>query len=399
MTHSLNLNILLVSRRKDMLDHLEQVLRTAGFAASRQHNTNGHVDPLHGVERLPDLVVLHLSQLWREELEAIATRPPERRPALIVVGAANDMNVMRLAMQAGARDLVPEALVKADLLQAIQRTQDERRRPAKASAGRISVFMNAKGGCGATLLACNVAHVLAAKSKQRTALLDLDLQFGAAPLYLDLYPKRGIAQALENLAGLDEVALEGYFAKHASGLNVLSHGVDELLAATAISAAGVDQLLEVTLRTHDHVVLDMPRHIDVVATAVMQRAHQIVLVLQQSVSAVRDATRLVQWLRGDVGISKDQLCVVINRHEKGAAVAVEDIQKTLACTDPTLVPNDFGTVSACINSGTALLDYASNATITRAVMTLETRLGGTSAQARSGMIARTFSSLIPGRSR
>jgi Flp pilus assembly CpaE family ATPase len=90
---------------------------------------------------------------------------------------------------------------------------------------------------------------------------------------------------------------------------------------------------------------------------------------------------------------------VINRYEKSVAVAVADIQKALACNDPTLVPNDFASVSECINSGTALLDYAHNATITRAVMALETRLGGKSAQPRSGVIARTFSNLLPGRSR
>ncbi|HEY0685461.1 MAG TPA: AAA family ATPase [Steroidobacter sp.] len=397
MTHSLN--ILLVSRRKDVLDHLEQVLVAADFAPSRQHNSNGHVDPLHGVDPMPDLVVLHLSHLWREELEAMAALPPDRRPALIVVGPASDVNVMRLAMQAGARDLVPDTQVKADLLQAVQRTHEERRRPTKTAAGRISVFMNAKGGCGATMLACNVAHVLAARSKQRTALLDLDLQFGAAPLYLDLYPKRGIAQALENLAGLDEVALDGYFAKHASGLNVLSHAANEPLTASNISSAAVTQLLNVALRSHEHVVVDMPRCVDPMTTAVMQRAHQVVLVLQQSVTAVRDATRLVQWLRAEVGVAKDQLCVVINRFEKGATVAVEDIQNALGCNDATLVPNDFKSVSECINSGTALLDYAGNASITRAVMTLETRLGGTSAQTRSSMIARTISSLLPGRTR
>jgi pilus assembly protein CpaE len=398
MSHSLS--ILLVSRRKDMLDHLEQILRSASFNPRRQLNSNGHVDPLHGVDTPPDLVVLHLSHLWREELEAIAARPPHSRPALIVVGAANDVNVMRLAMQAGARDLLPHPFAEADLLQAIQRTLEERPRSTKAVApGKVSVFINAKGGCGATMLACNVAHVLAVKSKQRTALLDLDLQFGAAPLYLDLYPKRGIAQALENLAGLDEVALEGYFIKHASGLSVLSHAADEPLATAGISSAAVNQLLDVTLRNHEHVVVDLPRSVDAVSTIVMQRAHQIVLVLQQSVTAVRDATRLVQWMRADVGVGKDQLCVVINRYEKDAAVAADDIQKTLACNAPTLVPNDFRLVSECINSGTALLDYAANAAITRAVMTLETRLGGISAQARPSMLARTFSNLLPGRSR
>lgn len=398
MTHTLS--ILLVSRRKDMLDHLERILCSASFTARRQLNSNGHVDPLHGIDTAPDLVVLHLSQLWREELEAIAARPPQSRPALIVVGAASDVNVMRLAMQAGARDLLPHPFAEADLLQAIQRTLEERPRSAKTSEpGKISVFMNAKGGCGATMLACNVAHVLAVKSKQRTALLDLDLQFGAAPLYLDLYPKRGIAQAIENLAGLDEVALEGYFTKHASGLNVLSHAADEPLTPGAISSAAVNQLLDVTLRTHEHVVVDLPRSVDAVSMIAMQRAHRVVLVLQQSITAVRDATRLVQWLRMEVGVGKDQLCVVINRHEKDATVASDDIQKTLACNAPMLVPNDFRLVSECINSGTALLDHAGNAAITRAVMTLETKLGGTSAQARPGMLARTFSNLLPGRSR
>jgi pilus assembly protein CpaE len=397
MTHPLN--ILLVSRRKDVLDHLERMLLAADFAARRQLNSNGHVDPLHGVDPLPDLVVLHLSQLWREELEAMAARSIDRRPALIVIGPAGDVNVMRSAMQAGARDLVPEPAAKTDLLQAIQRMQEERRRPAQSTASRISVFMNAKGGCGATLLACNVAHVLAARSKQRTALLDLDVQFGAAPLYLDLYPKRGIEQALENLAGLDEVALEGYFAKHASGLNVLSHATNEPLTVSSISPAAANQLLNVALRSHEHVVVDMPRCVDAMTTAVMQRAHQVVLVLQQSVTAVRDATRMVQWLRSEVGIAKDQLCVVVNRFEKGATVAVDDIRNALGCGEPTLVPNDFRSVSECINSGTALLDYASNAAITRALFTLETRLGGTSAQTRPSMIARTFSNLLPGRTR
>jgi pilus assembly protein CpaE len=396
MNHSLN--ILLVSRRKEVLDRVEQILVAADFAPRRQLNSNGHVDPLHRLDTLPDLVVLHLSQLWREELEAIAARPPAQRPALIVVGAGIDMNVVRLAMQAGARDLLPEPLVAADLLGAIRRTQEEQSRPKKPAAGAISVFMNAKGGCGATLLACNVAHVLAAGSKQRTALLDLDLQFGAAPLYLDLYPKRGIAQALNNLTGLDDVALEGYLTKHASGLNVLSHGADEPLVPQAVPASALNQLLDVTLHRHDHVVVDLPRRVDDTTTTVMQRADQIVLVLQQSVTAVRDATRLMQWLRADVGAGKNQVCVVVNRYEKAAPVSVSDIQKTLACDEPLLVPNDFKTVSECINSGTALLDYARNASITRAVMSLETRLGGTSAQTRSGVIARTFSNLLHGRS-
>jgi pilus assembly protein CpaE len=395
MTHSLD--VLLIARKKEPLDVLEQHLRVAGANIRRQMNSNGHADPLHYVEKLPDVLILHLSHLWREELEAVAARHLERKTALIVVGASSDMGMMRLAMQAGARDLLPEPVVKNDLLIALERVKRERQTQAQSTQGTVAAFVNAQGGCGATLLACNVAHMLAAESKKRTALLDLGLQFGAAPLYLDLFPQRGIWQAMENLDGLDEVALEGYFTRHASGLHVLSHGTDERVEIRELSPVAVERLLDVAQRGHDHLIVDLPRRVDGVLATVVQRAQHIVIVLQQSVTALRDATRLVQWLRSEGGVARDQLCVVVNRYDKAASISVADIQKALSCNEQVLVPNDFRLVSECINSGTPLLDHARSAAITKAVMNLETRLGGSAARPRSGVLARTFSNLLSGR--
>lgn len=396
MTHSLD--VLLVARKKEPLDALEQHLRVAGASIRRQMNTNGHADPLHYVEKMPDVLILHLSHLWREELEAIAARHLERNnTALIVVGASSDMGMMRLAMQAGARDLLPEPVVKNDLLIALERVKRERQTQSQAAQGTMTAFVNAQGGCGATLLACNVAHMLAVESKKRTALLDLGLQFGAAPLYLDLFPQRGVWQAMENVDGLDELALEGYFTRHASGLHVLSHGADEPIETRELSLEAVERLLDVALRAHDHLVVDLPRRVDGVLAAVVQRSQQVVVVLQQSVTALRDATRLVQWLRGEGGVARDQLCIVVNRYDKSASISTADIQKALGCNESLLVPNDFRLVSECINSGTPLLDQARGAGITKAVMSLQTRLGGAAMRPRSGVLARTFSNLLSGR--
>jgi pilus assembly protein CpaE len=395
MTHTLD--VLLVARKKEPLDALEQHLRVAGASVRRQMNSNGHADPLHYIEKMPDVLILHVSHLWREELEAVAARHLERKTALIVVGTSSDMGLMRLAMQAGARDLLPEPVVKNDLLIALERVKRERQTQSQAAQGTIAAFVNAQGGCGATLLACNVAHMLAAESKKRTALLDLGLQFGAAPLYLDLFPQRGVWQAMENLDGLDEVALEGYFTRHASGLHVLSHGADEPIETRELSLAAVEQLLDVALRAHDHLIVDLPRRVDGVLATVVQRSQQVVVVLQQSVTALRDATRLVQWLRGEGGVARDQLCIVVNRYDKSASISTADIQKALNCNEPLLVPNDFRLVSECINSGTPLLDQARGAAITKAVMSLQTRLGGAATRPRSGVLARTFSNLLSGR--
>src|SRR5215469_3698712 len=144
------LNVLLVSRRKETLDHLETILRKfPSLHLQRKLTVNGHVDPLHEVTTLPEALILHLGETSHAELESLAARAADRRPPLIVVGDTNDTTVMRLAMQAGARDLLPLPLVEADLIASLKRIERDRR-AAGSAEGSLIACMNAKGGCGAT---------------------------------------------------------------------------------------------------------------------------------------------------------------------------------------------------------------------------------------------------------
>lgn len=304
---------------------------------------------------------------------------------------------MRLAMQAGARDLLPLPLVETDLIAALKRIERDRRAAGSRAAGTITAFMNAKGGCGATLLACNVAHALVTVSHHNVTLIDLDVQFGAIPVYFDLFPKRGMLQALENVDRLDEVALKGYAAQHASGLKILGNAVEDALPTQPVTVDHVRQLLDIVIHCNDHVVVDLPRRIDAANALILERAQHVVLIVQQSLATLRDATRLITCMRNDLGVSKDRLLVVVNRYEKNIGITVEDIRTTLGCSEVLLVPNDFRTVSECVNHGTPLLAAARNATVTRAVLTLQRRLGGVEVDPQ-GLLARTFSSLRKPRS-
>lgn len=398
MTMDLRLNVLLVSRRKDTLDSLEGILgQHPGLRLERKLVVNGHVDPLHEVTVLPDALILHLGETAHAELESLAARPLDRRPPLIVLGSTGDATVMRLAMQAGARDLLPLPLIEADLLAALQRIERDHLAGKRRSDGAVLAFMNAKGGCGATLLACNVAQMLVSVSGRQATLIDLDLQFGTIPLYFDLFPKRGMLQALENVSGLDELAFNGYLVQEASGLRILGHAADDPLPTHAVSAQQVNQLLNLAASLNDYVVVDLPRRIDPVGTLVLERAQHVALVVQQSVATLRDATRLMSCLRRDLGIAKDRIVVVVNRYEKDSSITLDDIRNTLACGELSLVPNDFASVSACVDTGTPLLVRARNAAVTRAVMALHTRLGGSVVEAQ-GLLARTLSGLLKSRS-
>jgi pilus assembly protein CpaE len=392
------LNVLLVSRRKDTLDGLEAILRKyPGLRLERRLTVNGHVDPLHEVSTLPDALILHLGETSHAELDSLAARAVDRRPPLIVLGSVGDNTVMRLAMQAGARDLLPLPLVEADLIAALRRIERDHRAGGAHRDGTLLAFMNAKGGCGATLLACNVAHMLVTVSHRQVTLIDLDLQFGTIPLYFDLFPKRGMLQALENVAGLDAMAFNGYLVQESSGLKILGHASEDALWTHGVSAQHVSQLINLAVGSSDYVVVDLPRRIDPVSTLVIERAQHLVLVVQQSVATLRDATRLFTCLRRDLGISKDRIVVVVNRYDKNSGITADDIRTTLGCGELSLVPNDFATVSACIDTGAPLLARARSAAVTRAVATLQRRLGGSEVE-HQGLLARTLSGILKSRS-
>jgi pilus assembly protein CpaE len=392
------LNVLLVSRRKDTLDSLESMLRKyPGLRVERKLTVNGHVDPLDEVGTPPEALILHLGETSHAELDSLAARAADTRPPLIVLGSAGDTQVMRLAMQAGARDLLPLPLVEADLLAALKRIERDRRAGGPRADGTLLAFMNAKGGCGATLLACNVAHMLVCASHRRVTLIDLDLQFGTIPVYFDLFPKRGMLQALDNVAGLDEMAFNGYLVQDPSGLRILGHASEDALPTHTVSAQHINQLVNLAVGSSDHVVIDLPRRIDPVSSLVIERAQYFVLAVQQSVATLRDATRLFTCLRRDLGISKDRIVVVVNRYDKSSSITVDDIRTTLGCGELSLIPNDFAIVSGCVDAGAPLLVRARNATVTRAVMTLQNRLGGSPVE-RQGVLARTFSGILKSRS-
>ncbi len=212
------LQVLIVSHSEDAATELCNCLRDASdLEVQTRIITKRQPDPLSGVVDSPDLLLLRIGPDSRDGLEALGRYTLDERPPLIVIGDGSDPQSMRAAMQAGARDFLSEPIVEEDLLAAVTQLATESKPSRKNVRTKLTAFINAKGGSGATFLAANVAHLLAAISDRRTVLVDLDLRFGNLPQYLDLKPKRGLVEALDVANDLDEVAIEAYMTKHDSG--------------------------------------------------------------------------------------------------------------------------------------------------------------------------------------
>jgi len=311
---------------------------------------------------------------------------------MVVISETEDAAAMRFAMKAGARDFLLYSEM-TEVVQSVKTICDELTERA-SSDGTLTAVVNAKGGAGATFLACNLAHLAATVTDEPCALIGLDMQFPTLPSYFDLKLKHGLLGALESANELDAVALDAIMASHSSGLKLLAAKPENFRFSTDSLVEQANPFFDLLLNNYKHVVVDMPRNIDEFNAQVISRASRIVMVVQQSLPHVQDATRWQQLLRDQLGISSDNLLVLVNRYNKRAEIELADIEKALPDSEVVTVPNQYKEVSESINLGIPMYEYARNSAVSRALVALQSRLFGHASMADTAAASGRISSLI-----
>ena len=115
-----------------------------------------------GLPSMPGLIVLAISDAWQEELSELADIPLHKRPPVLILGSSDhQIEAMRMAMRVGAKDFLNTPVDEQELLSAIKRIDNERAQLGTQQLPEITVVMNAKGGSGSTILASNIATIMA----------------------------------------------------------------------------------------------------------------------------------------------------------------------------------------------------------------------------------------------
>lgn len=333
-------------------------------------------------------LVLVLSAAAATELEALNQCPPGARPPTILIAPSSEPQLLRQAMRAGVRDFLTLPLIPAELQAAIDRIAAER--SADPAIGHFTAIINASGGAGGSSIAANVAHILAMQEALQVALVDLDMQFGSLPLYFDMQPNDGLPRALASVEYLDAPALEAHMLKHASGLRVLGTAADHLVVPGEVAEGKLKSLLALLGRSYDQVVVDLPRQIDALTATVIQDAHRVAVVMQQTLPHLREGKRLIGLLQREFDVPRERIAIVINRWSKQGAVTWRDIKQILP--EHTLVPvrNDYARVAESVNLGIPLLIAAPNAPVTADLQHLAEVLSGIEIARRKKLLSRLF---------
>jgi len=388
------IRVLATSRTPQTLTRLEEILRgRPEIQFSYRHIVNGTIDPLQGVRELPDLLIMELSANWKGELAALRARPLSERPPIIAIGDQLEAAMMREAMTAGVRDFLTHPCAPEELLASVHHLANEGRRATSTGSAKLTAVINAKGGSGASFIACNLAHIFAADLAQKTALIDLDLQFGALPLYLDVSPSRTLMDALAVADELDGTALEGYMTRHSSGLHLLPSTSEYLGLSWEIPEPSLNKIVNLATGRYNQIVVDVPRQIDPLTSSVIERADSVLVVMQQGLAHIRDTKRLLQLITNELGVPRQGVELVVNRYNERHPITLHDIKEALQRDEIISLPNDYNRVSESVNSGRPLLETGRGTALTRSLERLAQRLSGAEVE-RHGVLQRAVSYLF-----
>jgi pilus assembly protein CpaE len=227
--------------------------------------------------------------------------------------------------------------------------------------------MACKGGAGATFLASNLAYALAAEHKLRVALIDLNLRFGDAALYVsDMAAPSNVAELCRQMHRLDGALLESSMLEVLPNFSVLAAPEDPGHIADVLPAH-VEAIIDLARHQYDVVVIDTGRTFDAISLRALDFADKIYCVLQLSVPFVRNAKRLLEVFHS-LGYHGDKTRLLVNRYSKGGELEIADVEKTLNHKVRLTVPNQYAAVANSINLGLPLVKSQRNNPVSRTLI-------------------------------
>jgi secretion/DNA translocation related CpaE-like protein len=224
-----------------------------------------------------------------------------RRPGVLLLGDdLDDAGVWQLGVEVGAERVVFLPEDEADLVGRLA----EATTGGNGPEGAVLAVVGGRGGAGATTLACALA-LTAARHGRTTLLVDGDPLGGGVDLVFGGETDTGLRwRDLGGTQGRVPPAALADALPRMSGLSVLSW---DRGAAAAVPADAVTAVLEAGRRSHDLVVVDLPRALDEGSRVVLTAATCVLLVVPAEVRAAAAAGRVA----ASVGMLCRDLRVVV----------------------------------------------------------------------------------------
>lgn len=298
----------------------------------------------------PQLCLLEISDPYDRALAVIPDllRVDSKLP-IIAVLPTNDPELILRCLRQGASDFLIAPFTSEQVEAALQKIA--KLSPARLhSAGKVYCFMPAKGGCGASTIASNLAYQLKRASDKRLLLADLDPLAGTLSFLLKIKSSYSFIDALARSQDIDADLWKSVVTNR--------HGVDVLLAPEVMSEGMSDltdasSVIDYARATYDVVVLDAG---SVYGDWNLSQAHQadeIFLVSTNELTALQAVQRALSYL--DVNrVERFKVRLIVNRYDRHVGLSKDVIGTALHTDIFHLMPADYESIQKALMDGKPL---------------------------------------------
>lgn len=312
----------------------------------------------------PVVVVLGPSFAGTVELTAAEQLLAARREVgAIMVTTELTTELLQRALRAGVKDVLQAPVDSGQLAEAVARVAATLTPAVSAPVptafaegeglGRVITVFSTKGGAGKSVIATNLAVVLAQRSERPVVLIDADLQFGDIAVMLKLAPQHTIVDAVSALDRLDLALMQSLLITHnPSGLRVLPAPLEPAFA-DQIGATEMVRIVELLRQFCAFVVIDTPAYFNDVVLGLIEESDDVLLVAGMDIPNIKNVKIGLQTLRL-LNTPMEKVKLILNRANSKVKLDVGEVERTLGVQAEALVPSDV-VVPQAVNKGEAVV--------------------------------------------
>lgn len=299
---------------------------------------------LDKVERLrPDVLLLDLASLKVSYDEGVAKiKGSPASPMVIALHKTAEAETILSVIRAGADEYVYPPL-SINLAKALERMAAGKSKQASSrSNGRVCAFFSAKGGCGATTIACHTAVELTRQTGREILLADFDMDAGLVGFLMKSKSRYSVLDAMSNTHRLD---LSYWKALVSNGMPHL--GVIKAPGALAVRDTLKQEDLRHVLRfvrlQYDWTVADLGRGFNPLLANALDEVDEAFLVTTLDVPALHQVKQIAQAVL-DTGYGRGRLHLVLNRVPKNPDVTPSELESLLGLNVHSMLPDDYASI-------------------------------------------------------
>jgi pilus assembly protein CpaE len=327
---------------------------------------------------------LTLEQLKKSREQIFAFAVSSERSAEVIVKA----------IRAGADELLSAMPNAEELLKALVRVAERRKRMVASGelTSKVIAVHSPHGGVGVTTMAVNLAVGIRRQSGQEVCLVDLDLQYGETPVFLDFKPLYTVLDVCQGIANLDASFMKGALYTHSSGIQVLPAPTN-LEDSEAVTAAAFEKILDTLRQMFSYIVIDTSAHLSETTLIAIEQSDSVYILTDNMVASVRAVQRSLDTMMR-LGIDPAGFQFVLNRPVGRSEIKAKDVAEALKFDIGYSFPVDEATCIAAANQGVPLHKVNSRSPLVEAISAIaKTEVGDGTPQQQSsrGLFGRLFS--------